>query len=81
MLYRVAPTPAITFCAEIERIGPYVGTDEPEGKYRIVLKGGPLKVAKPVGIGKNANLTLGAPRNALLADIVKVNPVADLFPK
>lgn len=40
-----------------------------------------LTLARLVGVGKNANLRPRAPRNALLADIVKVNPVEDLFPK
>lgn len=80
-MYRVAPTSAITHYAAIERIEPYVGADEPEGKFRIVLKGDPLTLAKPVGIGKNTNLKPQAPRYAALAEILKAKSLDDVFGK
>ncbi|MCL4807214.1 MAG: hypothetical protein KJ062_05380, partial [Thermoanaerobaculia bacterium] len=78
-IYRVAPTSAITHYGEIERVEPYTGTDEPQGKFRVVLKGDPVALSHPVGIGKNAHLKPQAPRYAALAEILKAKSLDDVF--
>jgi hypothetical protein len=80
-MYRVAPTSAITHYGEIERVEPYTGTDEPQGKFRVVLKGDPVVLPHPVGIGKNAHLKPQAPRYAALAEILKAKSLDEVFSK
>lgn len=80
-MYRVAPTSAITHYGAVERIEPYTGDDGPEGRVRVVLKGDPIALPRPVVLGKHANLKPQAPRYAMLADILQAKSLADVFPK
>lgn len=78
-MYRVAPTSAITHYGEVERIEPYAGADEPEGKYRLVLKGEPVALDHTVPLGKNPNLKPQGARYASLAEILKARTLDDIF--
>ena len=71
-IYRVAPTQAITHYGEVDHIEPYTGSDQPEGKYKIFLKGGPAVLPRPVGLGGNTNLKPQGTKYARLADILHV---------
>jgi hypothetical protein len=78
-MYRVAPTCAITHYGEVERIEPYTGSDRPEGKYKVVLKGEPHQLPRPEGFGKNSHLKPQGPKYATLADIKKAKSLDDVF--
>jgi hypothetical protein len=80
-IYRVAPTSAITHYGEVDRIDPYAGSDEPEGKYKIFLKGGPVTLPRPVGLGENKNLKPQGIKYARLADVLHATTLEDVFKK
>lgn len=80
-IYRVAPTSAITHYGEVDRIEPYTGSDEPEGKYKIFLKGGPMALQRPVGLGRNTNLKPQGIKYACLADVLHATTLEDVFKK
>jgi hypothetical protein len=80
-IYRVAPTSAITHYGEVDRIEPYTGSDEPEGKYKIFLKGGAVELERPVGLGKNVNLKPQGIKYACLGDILRATTLEDVFKK
>lgn len=80
-IYRVAPTQAITHYGEVDRIEPYTGSDQPEGKYKIFLKGGPVTLPRPVGLGENTNLKPQGIKYARLEDILHATTLKDVFKK
>ena len=80
-MYRVAPTSAITHYGEVERIEPYTGSDRPEGKYKVVLKGEPRALPRPIGFGKTSHNKPQGPKYASLADILNAKTLDDVFSK
>jgi hypothetical protein len=78
-IYRVAPISAITHYGEVNRIEPYTGPDVPEGRYKIYLKGEPITLERPVGLGRNLNLRLQGSRYARLDEILAARTLDDLF--
>ena len=78
-MYRVAPISAITHYAEVDRIEPYTGADEPEGKYKIFLKGEPKEMEKPIGIGKRVNIKPQAPRYTTFESLMSAKSLDDVF--
>ncbi len=80
-MYRVAPLSAITHYGEVAKIEPYLGGDAGEGKYKLLLKGEPVELPHPVGLGTNIHSKPQGPRYALLADILAAKTLADVFKK
>jgi hypothetical protein len=78
-IYRVAPISAITHFGEVDRIEPYIGTDAPEGKYKVFLKGEPIELNPHVGIGKNIHLKPQGPKYALIETIKRAKSLDDVF--
>jgi len=78
-MYRVAPISAITHYGEVARIERYVGDGGATGKYKLTLKGEPIALANPIGLGGSSVLKLQAPRYALLADILKAKSLDAVF--
>ena len=79
-MYRIAPLSAITHYGEVDRIEQYTGREAPVGKYyKVFLKGAPIELPKPLGLGKNTNLKPQAPRYAELDKILKARTLDDVF--
>ena len=74
-LYQVAPVSKITYYGEVDRIEPYEST----GKYKLYLKGDPIKLERPVGLGKNPHLKPQGPKYAELENILNANTLDDVF--
>jgi len=71
----VAPISQITHYGRINRIEPYEDT----GKYKLYLDGDPIKLKRPVGLGKNPHLKPQGPKYAILENIRKANTLDDVF--
>ncbi|MGD0838496.1 MAG: GIY-YIG nuclease family protein [Polyangia bacterium] len=80
-MYRVAPISAITHYGEVQSIEHYTGSDRPEGKFKVILKGEPHQIANPVGLGKNIHIKPQGPKYANLADILRAKTLDDVFAK
>ena len=74
-MYQVAPISQITHYGRINRIEPYEDT----GKYILHLDGDPIKLKRPVGLGKNPHLKPQGPKYAILENIRKANTLDDVF--
>jgi len=74
-MYQVAPISQITHYGRIDRIEPYEDT----GKYKLYLDGDPIKLKRPVGLGKNPHLKPQGPKYAILENIRKANTLDDVF--
>ena len=74
-IYRVAPISAITHYGKVAKIEPYENT----GKYKLYLKGDPLELKPPVGLGNNIYLKPQGPRYALLGKILQAKQLDDIF--
>lgn len=74
-MYQVAPISQITHYGKIDRIEPYQDT----GKYKLYLDGDPIKLTRPVGLGKNPHLKPQGPKYAILDNIRKANTLDDVF--
>lgn len=74
-MYQVAPTSQITYYGEVDRIEPYQGSE----KYKIFLKGEPIKLEKPVGLGDNPHLKPQGPKYAKLSEILKAKTLDDIW--
>jgi predicted Mrr-cat superfamily restriction endonuclease len=74
-IYQVAPISMITYYGVVDRIEPYENT----GKYKLFLKGDPIKLKKPVGLGKNPHLKPQGPKYAQLDKILKAKSLDDIF--
>lgn len=78
-MYRVAPISAITHYGEVKDIEPWVGEKGATGKYKLTLKGEPIALPQPIGIGLNPTLWLQGPRYAELENILKAKTLDDVF--
>lgn len=78
-MYQVAPISEITYYGEVDRIEPYQGTDSGANKYKLYLKGDPIKLKKPVGLGKRPHLKPQGPKYAKLDVILKANTLDDIW--
>ena len=74
-MYQVAPISQITHYGKVDRIESYRNT----GKYKLCLDGSPIKLQKPVGLGKNPHLKPQGPKYAALEDILSANSLDDVF--
>lgn len=74
-MYQVAPVSKITYYGEVERIEPFEDT----GKYKIFLKGNPIELENPVGLGINPHLKPQGPRYTTLTKILKAKTLDDVF--
>lgn len=78
-MYRVAPISAITHYGEVKDIEPWIGEKGATGKFKLTLKGEPIALSQPIGIGANPTLWLQGPRYAALADILKAKTLDEVF--
>lgn len=74
-IYQVAPISKITYYGEVERIEPYENT----GKYKLYLKGDPIKLKHSIGLGENPHLKPQGPKYAKLSKILKAKTLDDIF--
>jgi predicted Mrr-cat superfamily restriction endonuclease len=74
-IYQVAPISQITYYGEVEKIELFENT----GKYKLYLKDNPIKLNKPVGLGKNFYLKPQSPRYTKLERILKAQTLDDIF--
>lgn len=75
-MYQVAPVSGITYYGEVGRIEPY---ENNPSKYKLYLKGEPIKLKEKIGLGKNPHLKPQGPRYAMLEDILKAKTLDDIF--
>jgi len=71
----VAPVSKITYYGKVDKIEPYENT----GKYKIYLQGNPIKLAKPVGLGKNPHLKPQGPKYTKLSVIQEAKTLDDIW--
>jgi len=76
-IYQSAPISKITYYGEVDKIEPYRDT----GKYKIYLKGKPIKLSNPVKLGKNRRLCPQGPKYSKLDGILKAKTLDDIFGK
>ena len=74
-MYQVAPVSAITYYGEVDRIEPYEDT----GKYKLYLKGDPIKLKKPVKLGEDIYQKPQGPKYAELSKILKAETLDDIW--
>ena len=78
-IYQVAPISAITHYGEVDRIEKFRGHDDYEGKYKLFLKGDPIRLGNPVVVGRNVNVWPQFPRYAKVKDILSAKTLDDVF--
>lgn len=74
-IYQVAPVSKITYYGKVEKIEPYENT----GKYKIYLQENPVKLERPVGLGKNPHLKPQGPKYAKLSVIQAAKTLDDIW--
>lgn len=74
-MYQVAPISKITYYGEVDHIEPYQDT----GKYILFLKGDPIKLDNPVGLGNNPHLKPQGHKYTKLENILKAKTLDDIF--
>jgi len=74
-MYQSAPISKITYYGDVDKIEPYKNT----GKYKIYLKGDPIKLKSPVKLGKNRRLSPQGPKYSKLEEILKAKSLDDIF--
>jgi hypothetical protein len=74
-MYQVAPISKITYYGEVDHIESYQDT----GKYILFLKGDPIKLDNPVGLGNNPHLKPQGPKYTKLEKILKAKTLDDIF--
>ena len=74
-MYQVAPVSKITYYGIVDKVEPYQNT----GKYKLFLKGDPIKLKRAVGLGKNPHLKPQGPKYAKLEKILKAKTLDDIF--
>jgi len=74
-MYQVAPVSQITYYGKVSQIEPFQDT----GKYKLYLEGEPIKLEKPVGLGKNTNLKPQGPKYTLLRRLMESRTLDDVF--
>lgn len=75
-MYQVAPVSGITYYGEVDKIEPY---EEEPSKYKLFLKGEPIKLKKKIGLGDNPHLKPQGPRYAKIDDILKAQTLDEVF--
>lgn len=80
-IYQVAPVSAITHYGSVDQIVPYEGADASAGKYKILLKGNPIELQKPVLLGKQLYLKPQAPKYAVQDRILSAKTLDDVWGK
>jgi hypothetical protein len=75
-MYQVAPVSAITHYGEIDRIEPF---EEEIGKFKIFLRGDPVKLKAAIPLGKKRNLKPPASRYTTIEALRKAKTLDDLF--
>lgn len=75
-MYQVAPISGITYYGEVDRIEPY---EEEPSKYKLFLKGEPIKLKEKIGLGDNPHLKPQGPRYSKIEDILKAQTLDDVF--
>ncbi|MCB9772259.1 MAG: restriction endonuclease [Candidatus Omnitrophica bacterium] len=78
-MYQVAPVSQITYYGEVDRIEPYEGKEWGENKYKLYLKGDPIKLKTPVGLGARPHLKPQGPKYASLDKILKARSLDDVW--
>lgn len=76
-MYQSAPISKITYYGEVNKIESYKDT----GKYIFYLKGEPIKLEKPVKLGKNRRLCPQGPKYSNLDEILNAKTIDDIFGK
>ncbi len=74
-VYQVTPISKITYYAEVDRIELYKDTN----KYILYFKSSPIKLDKPVGLGKNSHLKPQGPKYTKLDTILKAKTIDDIW--
>jgi hypothetical protein len=78
-MYQVAPISAITHYGEVAKIEPYTGDDLGAGKFKLYLKGDPVALERPVGIGKKIHVKPQGPKYTKIDDLLKAKTLDDIF--
>lgn len=78
-IYQVAPISAITHYGEVDRIEQLTGERDDAGKYKLFLKGEPVALERPIGLGENPYLRPQGPRYTRLDAILAAKTLADVF--
>lgn len=74
-IYQVAPESQITYYGKVGKIEPFENTE----KYKIYLEGEPIRLEKPVGLGKNPYLKPQGPKYTKLSTILKAITLDDIW--
>lgn len=74
-MYQVAPLSQITHYGVVDRIEPF----EDSGKYIVYLKGDPIKLKNPVGIGEKRNIQPQSSKYAKFEDILTAQSLDDVW--
>lgn len=74
-MYQVAPVSEITYYGKVKKIEQY----EDSGKYKIYLEGDPVKLERPVGLGKNRHLKPQGPKYTKISVIKKAKTLDDIW--
>jgi hypothetical protein len=75
-LYQVAPISAITYYGEVGRIEPW---EKKGGKFKLYLRGEPIRLSEPVTLGGNRNLKVQGPKYTTLEALLRARTLDDLF--
>lgn len=78
-IYQIAPVSQITYYGEVDRIEPYEGKEWGEDKYKLYLKGDPIKLKNPIGLGARPHLKPQGPKYASLDKILKAKTLDDIW--
>jgi len=74
-MYQVAPISKITYYGMVEKIELYENT----GKYKIYLDGDPIKLKKPIGLGKNRYLKPQGPKYTKISVLKAAKTLDDIW--
>lgn len=75
-IYQVAPVSAITYYAKIKEI---VDSDNVHGYKKIIIKGEPIKLEKPIRLGDNTFLAPQGSRYTFISRLLNAFTLEDLF--
>jgi len=76
-IYQIAPISAITYYGKVDRIERYEDTN----KYKLFLKGNPIKFKKPIGLGEDVYQKPQGPKYAELSKIQSAKTLDDIWDK
>jgi hypothetical protein len=74
-IYQVAPISAITYWGEVSNIESYGAS----GKWKLYLRGAPVRLESPIGMGKNRHVKPQGSKYTTLAAIQKAKNLDDVF--